>query len=98
MFGAEDYARQLGFEPHKDYAKAKEILGERPDALIELEFGRDGQPFYCDGPYDNPQKVIQTLEKSVGAGNFHYLVNAGMSLGDGDIILDEGDGNLLKPF
>lgn len=98
VFGAEDYARQLGFEPHRDYAKAKGILGERPDALPELTFGRNGQPFYFDGPYDNPQKVIKTLEKSVGAGNFHYMLNAGMSSDSDEFFVDGGIDNLLKPF
>ena len=74
VFGAEDYARKLGFEPHRDYAEARTLLGERSSALPDLEFGRDGKPFYFDGPYDNPQKVIKTLEQSVGADNFDYML------------------------
>lgn len=94
VFGAEDYARKLGFEPHRDYAEAKGVLGDRPDALPDLEFGRDGMPFYFDGPYDNPQKVIRTLEQSVGAGNFHYMLQAGSSLED-DGLFGGGLSNLL---
>ena len=77
VFGVEDYARNLGFEPHRDYAEAKAMLGDRPSTLLDLEFGRDGKPFYFDGPYDNPQIVIKTLEQSVGAGNFDYMLQGG---------------------
>jgi hypothetical protein len=42
-----------------------------------IEFGRDGQPFYLNGPYDNPTAVLRTLERSVGAGNFHFSVAGG---------------------
>lgn len=82
VFGSEDYARKLGFEPHRDYAKSKPILGGRPNALTDLDFGRDGKPFYFDGPYDNPQKIIKTLEQSVGVGNFDYMVQAGPPSGE----------------
>ncbi|WP_237720512.1 hypothetical protein [Rhodococcus opacus] len=43
----------------------------------QIEFGKDGQPFYLNGPYDNSAAVIRTLERSVGAGNFHVSVAAG---------------------
>lgn len=37
------------------------------------QFGRDGKPFYVAGPHDNPDRVIRTLEQSVGEDNFHFL-------------------------
>ncbi len=74
VYGSVDYAHSLGFEPHKDFnTKAQIHLGLRPETLLPIEFGKDGQPFFMSGPYDNVDKVIKTLEASVGAGNFHYL-------------------------
>src|SRR5258705_7482141 len=70
VFGAVDYARDLGLEPHPDYAVAEGHLGERtgPSAIT---FGRDGKPFYMQGPYDDAFAVIQTLDRTVGRGNYH---------------------------
>ncbi|MEA5449373.1 hypothetical protein VB780_12390 [Leptolyngbya sp. CCNP1308] len=87
VYGAVDYARSLGFEPHKDFnTKAQVHLGLRPETLMPIEFGKDGRPFFMSGPYDNVEKVIQTLEASVGSGNFHYMAAIGGSgLGSSDL-------------
>lgn len=73
VFGAVDYARNLGFEPHADFEAAAGHLGSwvGPSAI---GFGRDGKPFYVEGPYDDTSAVMKTLERTVGHGNFHYLV------------------------
>ncbi|WP_243657968.1 helix-turn-helix domain-containing protein [Parafrankia sp. BMG5.11] len=74
VLGAVGYARSLGFEPHADFAQAAGQLGawEGPPAIT---FGRGGKPFYQSGPYDNPRKVIETLERTVGPPPaFDYLV------------------------
>lgn len=78
VYGAVDYALSLGFEPHRDFnTKTQAHLGLRPERLIPIKFGKDGQPFYMGGPYDNAEKIIRTLEASVGAGNFHYIAGIG---------------------
>lgn len=89
VYGAVDYARSLGFEPHRDFnTKAQIHLGLRPETLIPIEFGEKGQPFFISGPNDNAEKVVKTLEASVGAGNFHYVAAIGGSgLGDPDLFL-----------
>jgi hypothetical protein len=74
VFGAVDYAASLGFKPHADFEEAKLMLGPRLETLQPIEFGRSGKPFYMSGPYDNPQKIIQTLRDSVGEGNFYYMM------------------------
>ncbi|WP_237724232.1 MULTISPECIES: hypothetical protein [unclassified Rhodococcus (in: high G+C Gram-positive bacteria)] len=77
ILGAATYARGLGFEPAAAFDDdAAAFLGEG-DGPGRIEFGKDGQPFYLNGPYDNPAAVIRTLERSVGAGNFHVSVAAG---------------------
>lgn len=75
VFGAVDYARGLGFEPHADYANVVGHLGN-PIAGCDIEFGRDGMPFFVQGPYDDARYIMQTLDVSVGPGNYHFLVTA----------------------
>lgn len=75
VYGAEAYARSLGFEPHSDFAAAAPYLGpaQGPSPIV---FGRDGEPYYISGPYDQPRRVLDTLEASVGPGNYHFIVPA----------------------
>jgi hypothetical protein len=74
VYGAERFARGLGFEPHPDFGLARAHLGEwtGPSAIT---FGRQGTPFYVDGPDDDPRAVMRTLDRTVGKGNYHYLVS-----------------------
>jgi hypothetical protein len=73
VYGAEEYARSLGFEPHPDYAAAKGQLGEwtGPSAIT---FGRDGRPFYFQGPYDDSASILRTLDRTVGRGQYDYVL------------------------
>lgn len=75
IYGALDYAEDLGFKPDADFAVAEHILdpGLVDEGIDDIEFGRDGKPCFISGPYDQPERIIKTLEKSVGAGNFNIL-------------------------
>ncbi|MFD2763476.1 hypothetical protein [Micromonospora eburnea] len=74
--GAVDFARRLGFEPHQDYDSAVGHLGAwQPPGRIR--FGRHGRPLFIQGPHDNAGRIIQTLDRSVGAGNYEYALVAG---------------------
>lgn len=72
VFGAVDYARTLGFEPHPDYVPVASDLGrwEGPSAI---RFGREGIPFYVQGPYDNGRQVLSTLSRTVGKDSFQFI-------------------------
>ncbi len=72
VWGAIAYAKTLGFEPHRDFEQSKAHLGELTSE-ISLKFGRNGKPCYVEGPYDDGIKIMNTLKKSVGDGNFNYL-------------------------
>ncbi|WP_225438638.1 helix-turn-helix domain-containing protein [Candidatus Frankia nodulisporulans] len=63
VLGSVEYARGLGFEPHSDFAAAAGHLGawEGPPAIT---FGKDGRPFYISGPYDDPRRVMRTLQSA----------------------------------
>ncbi|MGW6503760.1 helix-turn-helix domain-containing protein [Nonomuraea angiospora] len=72
VFGSVDYARTLGFEPHEDFAPAAEVLGKwEGDAAIT--FGRDGRPFYAQGPDDDPARVLRTLRRTLSDEDFDYV-------------------------
>lgn len=76
VYGALDYARDLGFRPHRDFAWTRHVIGPS-DAFPrseELEFGRDGKPLYISGPDDNPKKIVRHLEKRLGVDGFHFMI------------------------
>jgi hypothetical protein len=73
VWGAVDYARGLGFEPHPDFAATAGHLGSWGEKSA-ITFGRDGKPFFVQGPHDNPRMVIRKLTDSVGEGNFDYVL------------------------
>lgn len=77
VFGAAAYASSLGFEPGReiagDFREAAALLGQ-PAGPSPVGFGRDGKPFFANGPYDDPETVLRTLRRSVGDGGFHFEV------------------------
>jgi len=69
VYGAVDYARSLGFEPHPDFTPAAELLGPwSPPSIIT--FGNNGVPFYIQGPHDDARQVMRTLQPTIGTGDF----------------------------
>lgn len=73
VYGAVEYARGLGFEPAPDFGGCTVLLGawSGPSAI---RFGRHGEPMYVAGPYDDSNRVTATLRRSVGEGNFGFLI------------------------
>ncbi len=71
VYGAIGYARELGFEPHADFARAARYLGPW-DGQCELSFGCDGKPMYISGPSDDGEKIIRQLHRNLGDGNYHF--------------------------
>jgi len=73
VFGGVEYARGLGFEPHPDVDLVAGHLGEwTPPSAIT--FGRHGQPLYVQGPRDNAASITATLNRTIGQGNYHYIL------------------------
>ncbi|MFK7775112.1 MAG: hypothetical protein AB8F94_23425 [Saprospiraceae bacterium] len=76
IYGAREYAEDLGFEPHRDFKLTEYILPDVEDIeYIDIEFGKDGKPFYMSGPFDNVDKILNTLSKNVGADNFEFVAH-----------------------
>jgi hypothetical protein len=72
VFGAIEYAHELGFEPHRDFAGCASHLGPW-EGSSDITFGREGKPMYIQGPHDDAASIIRTLRRSVGDDNFHYV-------------------------
>lgn len=73
VWGAVAYAKELGFEPHPDFEQTAEHLGAwEPTGVVR--FGSHGKPYFVQGPRDNAARILRSLERSVGEGNFHFLV------------------------
>lgn len=76
------YARRAGIEPHSDYKKAARVFGGIDAAACgeSFTFGRDGKPFYVQGPHDSPDyvaHVFRMLRAKLGLTGFHYMVTTG---------------------
>lgn len=80
IYGAIDFARELGFEPQKDFKLSSYILEEPSEihSSAHLEFGKDGKPFYIAGPDDNAEHIIGKLSMKIGDGKFNFTVPMGM--------------------
>lgn len=79
VWGAVAYARGLGLEPHPDFRRAAGHLGPL-EGTSSIEFGYEGQPYYIQGPYDDADRILRTLERNVGLDNVHFTVSAPLEL------------------
>ena len=75
VWGALAYARDLGFEPHHDFASTADHLGVA-NGTNPIRFGCDGVPLYVAGPYDNAGEIMRKLKGKIATGDAHFLVQA----------------------
>lgn len=73
VLGAVAFARRLGFEPPGDLAGCLDHLGDW-DGRTSITFGRHGRPTYVAGPYDDEAHVLETLDRSLGPGNYDVIL------------------------
>lgn len=81
---AVQYAKNLGFSPHRDYKKAARVLGgtNAKDCQETFTFGRDGKPMFIPGQHQSEAScklVISILTKKLGEDGFDYLLPVGGS-------------------
>lgn len=77
IHGAIDFARRLGFEPHRDFAAASAHLLDASGECA-IEFGCQGKPFFIEGPRDNASRIMSTLERTAGSGNYEFVASLAM--------------------
>jgi len=75
--GAVDYAQSFGFPPHPDYHHASKLLdGIDPSTCPQsFTFGRDGKPFYIQGPHESPARVEAIMKRMREVGG-HFSVSS----------------------
>ena len=81
VLGAVDYAHGLGLEPCRDFRRARRALEPWQDPSA-ITFGRNGMPYYIAGSYEQPRRVVETLERTVGRGAFHFIIPVDEFVGD----------------
>jgi len=76
IYGTIDCAEEIGFKPHKSFAVVKYMLDSDliNDGIDEIELGKEGRIIYITGPFDDTNRIARILEKTVGKGNFEYIV------------------------
>ena len=85
--GAAAYAQSLGFLPHRDFRKARKVLGslKSTDCTRAFTFGRGGRPCFMADPDDDEariNRVLAVLTARVGAEGFDFVDTAGPEEGE----------------
>lgn len=75
------YAQNLGLAPHPDYKQGCCVFGgiKSSDSTATFTFGRNGKPFYVQGPHDSFEKclrIMTLLRARCGKDGFDFLVAA----------------------
>ncbi len=75
IYGAVDYAEELGFHPENSFKITENLLNPDliDDGIETIEFGSGGQPYFFAGLHDNVRKILDTLDKNVGSGNYLFV-------------------------
>ena len=83
------YARVLGFPPHLDYEIARMLFAGIDPAMStsHFEFGKDGKPFYFQGPHESPAVAAAIAARVEAAGGTFVVV--GNELSDAGTFMDE---------
>lgn len=92
LYHALDYAKSLGFAPHRDFPEG--FFAPRPATLLDTPLARPTRPLYVSGPDDRVNAIIAQLTRSVGVGNFDVLALGdprALSLAGGIMGMDESD-------
>jgi hypothetical protein len=84
VYHAIDYARKLGFEPHRDFPE--KLFGPRPEKLMDTPWAAEERPLYVMGLRDDIERITATLDASVGAGNYDVVDPMEFGEEDEDVI------------
>ncbi len=73
VLGGIDYAKRLGFEPQRDWKHTGPIIEGDREFEHKFEFGKDGVPFYIQGPKDDRAKITEKLKPLILEGKAHFV-------------------------
>jgi hypothetical protein len=86
VYAAIDYARKLGFAPHRDFPE--KIFGPRPAELVETPWAAEERPLYVAGPHDDVDRILAMLDGSVGVGNYDFVDPLEMEQGEEEGVIE----------
>ena len=91
--GAVEYARSFGFQPDPDYRHASMLLdGIDPAGCPqEFKYGRDGKPFYVQGPHESSAEAAAIMQRINEAGGQFLVGTSGDELRDLSEFEDEDE-------
>jgi hypothetical protein len=91
VHGAVAYAQSFGFSPHPDYRHAAKLLEGIDPATCpeEFTFGRDGKPFYIQGPNESFEQA-EAIMRRIAAEGGHFMIG-GPGSRVGDLVDNEDD-------
>lgn len=94
IYGAMAFAGKYGFRPHKSFDSCRMVLAPEEELPIDgsVVFGCEGKPTFVaseDDDFSKINKIIATLEKTAGPGNYDYLTAFDEEMDDDDEELDE---------
>ena len=75
VFHAVDYARSLGFAPHRDFPEP--LFGPRPEALLDTPLARPERAVFLAGPDDDVGRILAHLDAKVGRDGYTFMVLGG---------------------
>ncbi len=80
IYGGIEFAAQFGFKPDKDFKLSQYVLEDKNnlEPCEDIEFGKDGKPFFIAGPDDDTERIVRQLESMVGKGNFKFICRLDM--------------------
>jgi len=89
VLGGIEYARQLGFEPQRDWKSTNFIIEGDQDFERKFTFGKDGVPFYVQGPDDDIAKIMGKLKPLIKEGKADFISAADQLIHDAAADFDD---------
>lgn len=83
IFTGLEYAANLGFKPDPVFAQARHLLNDADPAACPTPVptgGPEGKPLYVSGPHDDARRIVDHLMRTLGEGNFNYIVQMGSTI------------------
>ena len=73
--GAVEFAKSFGLPPHPDYRHASMLLDgiDTTTCPHQFTFGREGKPFYIQGPHESYAQATAIMQRINAAGG-HFLI------------------------
>jgi len=86
------WGERWGFPGGRAWRDAKPFLARiEADPEFDVPLGRDGKPVFAPGPDDHARRIISTLKRTAGPGNFTWLLGPGLPLEDAKELLLEDE-------